>query len=295
MCWVYAPESVESSWGCISPSQLAGQCASSSKTLSADECSTTPRQGAGSKVSTSLQIGTVGHLRATSRQRDSLASPGAPLAANGAPRTTDGSGQKLRRSFAILNPDGSSWKTSQGSLLEEAWESCSPTWPEWGLLQRGACFPASNWEPVTCDGACLLWATPVAGNSKGESSNNRDLVRDAKCWPTPVASESGGNRSPNSTVFRPSLRTLGRQWPTAVAAMGGAYGNGTLKLAGAVSGHQDPRHTGKTYGPNGSRLNSRFVEWLMGFPQNWSWTEEPVCELWETQCRHQLLQWRGLS
>lgn len=47
--------------------------------------------------------------------------------------------------------------------------------------------------------------------------------------------------------------------------------------------------------PSPIRLNSRFVEWLMGFPHGWSFPDEPVSPHWETLTRQLLAQLRGLT
>lgn len=43
----------------------------------------------------------------------------------------------------------------------------------------------------------------------------------------------------------------------------------------------------------GIGLNSRFVEWLVGFPHGWSFPDEPVSPLWEMLTRQLLAQLRG--
>lgn len=53
-------------------------------------------------------------------------------------------------------------------------------------------------------------------------------------------------------------------------------------------GHTPQIQTGAKLTGNGGRLNSLFVEWLMGFPARWSQTEEPGLKHWATQCRRLL-------
>jgi hypothetical protein len=52
-------------------------------------------------------------------------------------------GEKWRGSFTKYNPDSSSWKTAQCSLLGDL-DEFSETWPRWGLMRDGEC-----WEQQT--------------------------------------------------------------------------------------------------------------------------------------------------
>lgn len=49
-------------------------------------------------------------------------------------------GENTRGSFAWFDHDSSSWKTWQTSFTE-GWETFSATWPEWGSMRNGVCFP----------------------------------------------------------------------------------------------------------------------------------------------------------
>lgn len=149
------------------------------------------------------------------------------------------------------------------------------------------------------------------------------LKGQAKQWQTPIATDSTG--SPHYTDGTLRLTGQVKQWPTATASEGGGhYGNGSMKLDGAAkawptatardyrsgksnithnsrplsevverSGPRDPEQTGEPSRGSSGRLNSRFVEWLMGFPPGWSFPEELVSRHWETQCRRQLAQLLG--
>jgi hypothetical protein len=50
-------------------------------------------------------------------------------------------------SFAWFNPDTSSWKTSQRSLLTD-WTPFLESWPRQGLMQNGHVFQRVLWEPA---------------------------------------------------------------------------------------------------------------------------------------------------
>ena len=170
-----------------------------------------------------------------------------------------------------------------------------------------------------------LWDTPTASEDEGTGMRTRGtpkLKGQAKQWQTPIATDSTG--SPHYTDGTLRLTGQVKQWPTPTASWGGGhYGNGSMKLDGAArswptatatardyrsgksnithnsrplsegSGPRDPEQTGEPSRGSSGRLNSRFVEWLMGFPPGWSFPEELVAKHWETQCRRQLAQLLG--
>lgn len=71
------------------------------------------------------------------------------------------SGLSMRASLANFDPNSSSWKTSQRSLIEE-WTLFSETFPSSGMMRSGRLFPLAPWVRHTCDSACSLWPTPTA-------------------------------------------------------------------------------------------------------------------------------------
>lgn len=116
-----------------------------------------------------------------------------------------------------------------------------------GLTELSGHFPASG---MTVAGLCYpltMWERRTSGN-------------DGSCWPTPtvcgnynVAGLSGKSGDGLLTAVKKSLGL----WPTPTkssAKNGGRYGNGTPTLASAVGGS----------------LNPTWVEWLMGFPAEWT-------------------------
>ena len=94
-------------------------------------------------------------------------------------------GEKWRGSFTRYDPDSSSWKTHQCSLLGDL-EEFSGTWPKWGLMRNGEC-----WEQMPLD-------YPIGENEFG-------------CWlPTPVTSMWRGaakKRFWGSQEYRASFTT----------------------------------------------------------------------------------------
>jgi hypothetical protein len=79
-------------------------------------------------------------------------------------------GEKWRGSFVKYNPDSSSWKTHQCSLLGDL-EEFSETWPQWGLMRNGECWERQMLAQTIKETESGLWETK---------------------WPTPVTSDASG-------------------------------------------------------------------------------------------------------
>lgn len=82
-----------------------------------------------------------------------------------------GCGPRWRESFAKYDPASSSWKTHQHSLLGGL-TVFSGIWPQWGLLQGGACFELPPLErPIIAPGFTWL-LTPTAQSWKAWTFRN---------------------------------------------------------------------------------------------------------------------------
>ena len=225
-----------------------------------------------------------------------------------------GYGLASGKSFAKFNPDMCSLKTCQLLFQEADLLPFSGRWPRWGMMLRGECFPVAAWEPVISE----------TEYSSLDATEN---------WPTPLATPGSGNRSGPGAPFRPSLQNLGanQNWPTPSATVRGVCASEaarnspclqqaaadwpTPKARDCKRGGQEGRNSPnllsvcRDYGPqveipkNGHpspsgcyRLNSLFVEWLMGFPENHSNPYIPTELLrWEMQLAPLLRQWLGPS
>lgn len=235
MPFVYVPESVGSNLESTWPRQLS-QSASSRVTPTVKRSSLPdslePPFGTTSKPGSPAT-----GKGSTSSAQASPASPGVLPGSEESRRTNAGSGPESRNAFAWLDPASSSWKTSQGSLLEDS-DTFSRTWPRWGLMRRGECFPAAAWVPHTSEIESSFWQTPIASEDEGTGFRSRGtpkLAGQAKGWPTPKAcnSDKGGNPRPQD---RGDLVAASRGWPTPTASKGeGCYENGTLKLSGEAA------------------------------------------------------------
>lgn len=198
------------------------------------------------------------------------------------------SGSSISGSFAHYDLASSSWRTYQLSLLGGS-APYSEGWPRAGMTLSGIAYPRQPAAPLTA----------VIGSSwsRGE-------------YPTPSAtpygSNQGGGAGANTGPVRESLHTWARQWytPTAHAGLAGPSPTqrGCLQrqalrqtgnwLTPTATDHKRPRttratdrclpevvtehrgHLAPTTCTHGGecrwRLNPRFVEWLMGFPEGWT-------------------------
>jgi hypothetical protein len=154
----------------------------------------------------------------------------------GLTESDQGCGEKWQGSFAKYDPDTHSLRTHQCSLLEDLMSSCQ-TLPAWGLMRDGEC-----WEQPTLE-------LRIKGTESG-------------LWPTPTCNMVSGGPNHNS--------------PQVLA---GKHG---INLAGAVMKWRTPQSADskstivqKGYATNlthqiGGKLNPTWVEWLMGWPLEWT-------------------------
>lgn len=176
-------------------------------------------------------------------------------------------------SLAKFDPDTSSWKTAQLSLLGGL-EEFSETWPRWGLMRAGECWERQTLAHRTSESASGLWQTPVADdaanrangkwNSRGEPKLSAQVM-----WPT--ATVCGNyNRKGASATSGDGLATAvtQRTYPTATATAHKGWSpkhnradtddrlDYTVEREAFNPGQQTPP----------MRLNPAWVEWLMGWP-----------------------------
>jgi hypothetical protein len=178
-------------------------------------------------------------------------------------------GEKWRASFTKYDPNTSSWKTHQCSLLGDLDEFLE-TWPQWGLMRDGEC-----WEQRTLE-------QTIRGTESGLSENK---------WPTPLTQDSY-ERSAWKIIAQANeggkaRMTLTRKvkymekMPTPVARMWKDNGQSPSELN---------RKSETLATKAGGSLNPTWVEWLMGWPLEWT-DLKPL----ETDKSHFALQQHGES
>lgn len=185
-----------------------------------------------------------------SEQSESTSSPAASPASpypslDGAERKTTiaGFGLSSSGSFAYFDPDTSSWKTSQGSLLPE-WETFSEGWPRAGMTRSGIAYRLPPSVPRTSVTDSSYWPTPVA-HDDGKTPEAHLAMK---------ARMPGGPRK-TITSLTVMVKAVARElWPTPTAnRWSGLQSHGRNAVLGP--------------------LNPAWVEWLMGCPIGWTDSE----------------------
>lgn len=195
-----------------------------------------------------------------------------------------------------------SWKTHL-CLWDEDLPESSVILPKSGTMRNGLCWERTTWEPRTSVNASgyLVWiGTPTASGKKRSEKfregnklpNPHEFV---EMFPSPLASDHK-RRGPNSK--QQGLSEFVRMFPTPTASCGGKESNRKTgkKLITVVSQFPTPRTKGMCGGTgsfqkmksletqgiisseerrqmtagNGGQLNPTWVEWLMGWPLEWT-------------------------
>ena len=184
-------------------------------------------------------------------------------------------GEKWRGSFTKYSPNSCSWKTHQCSLLGDLDEFLG-TWPRWGLMRDGEC-----WEQQT-----------LAQSIRGTESGLSPTPPPPDNWPTPATKGYGhaaegmvGNLiekiqqgvitklEAEQMLSLPHLenhRTWKKKFPTPQASdhrdrgnMSNAVVQRRIAIGKQISLSQSVSLTS-------GQLNPMWVEWLMGFPRDWT-------------------------
>ena len=175
--------------------------------------------------------------------------------------TSDGSGPILSDWFAKYDPEDCSWRTSQVSFLVDL-NTYSETWPRSGSMRNGQVYerpmsvrPIVENESLSWDTKEPRWATPTTrdykdGDGTANVKTNSLLGRQA-----PRTLMPGQELSNND-------QTSPQQWRTPEGSDGEG---GTMQIIAGKAGHY------KLGDQVGDRkiLNPKFVEWLMGWPEDW--------------------------
>jgi len=159
-------------------------------------------------------------------------------------------GVTWRELLARYDPDTSTWKTPQCSLLEDSIGFLG-TWPRWGSMHDGASYQQQ----------------PLVRHTKGTGSGLLENL------PTPQASDhitkktSESWKAKGGVNFSLSNPEIQAKWPTprscsAMAATLTDQGDRFPNLE-TVMAHSDPTTVG-------GKLNPMWVEWLMGWPLGWT-------------------------
>jgi hypothetical protein len=197
-------------------------------------------------------------------------------------------GEKWRGSFTKYDPDSSSWKTHQCSLLGDL-DEFSGTWPRWGLMRDGECWEqqmSAHRTNETESGLKEKWPTPrscsaMAATITPESAwaenrfPNLETVVGRRMWPTPCATDYKGSGKTGElrdrldyAVERGATKSKVYKFPTPNAS---DHIQRKTSASWAAQGRvnyvlSNPEITGVS----GGKLNPMWVEWLMGWPLGWT-------------------------
>jgi len=203
-------------------------------------------------------------------------------------------GEKWHASFTKYDPSSSSWKTHQCLLLGDL-EEFSETWPQWGLMRDGECWEQRTLEQTIKGTESGLspngvdsFHTPNTTGLDGGSNSRKALKK--RLLPTPDASPRGPTKDYDPKAKSQSGRTLQSfvaKWPTPRATdfKGATSAEAMSKAAARGFNPNLPEATAASVG--GGKLNPTWVEWLMGWPLEW--TDLKPLEMDKSHCAPQQL------
>ena len=191
-----------------------------------------------------------------------------------------GSGGKCAELSMRYDRNSHSWKTHLCLWAEDLPES-SVILPKSGTMRNGLCWERTTWEPRTsgnASGYLHIIPTPTACNAPNKGSNTRgpkSLMDVASTgwmpemmFPTPTAS-CGGKESNRKTGKK--LITVVSQFPTPrTQGMCGGTGSFQKMKDLEAKGIITPDERRQMTAGNGGQLNPTWVEWLMGWPLEWT-------------------------
>ena len=196
-------------------------------------------------------------------------------------------GNTWRELLAKFDPDTALWKTAQCSLLEDLEQSLE-IWPRWGSMRNGECFRQPMLVQITLESESGLleripnnidfFHTPNTTGLDGGSNSRKALKKRMEQWPTPDANCGKRGTQPEWTPKRksghPAQYTINQavrdRFPTPQASDNRDRGNMSspsvkrrLLIGKQVS-------LGQSVSETSGKLNPMWVEWLMGWPMQWT-------------------------
>ena len=211
-----------------------------------------------------------------------------PAPVPGSTGSTADCGFKWHESFVKYDPVTHSWKTRQLSLLGDS-TGYSQTWPRWGVMRDGECWPLPTSALPTFERESgLLLPTPCTidsgsffNQSLSDDATLRPTLGAMACyglwpapgepplWPTPTV-RGNYNRKGASPRSGEGLETAVRKFPTPTVAMRRGSSPGALTRKSGRSRETDRLDYAIEGEGNRGRLNPQWVEWLMGWPIGWT-------------------------
>jgi hypothetical protein len=169
-----------------------------------------------------------------------------PERAQGLPGKGRDYGQKSPVWLASYDPATSSWRTCQHCLVEGL-TVYSETWPRSGMTRNGTAYQLPTLAPLTGGTGSGLWPTPDTMPGISQAAAEKEVARGAM-----------------------SLRVAVHVWPTPGAADNRDRGNLSMPSIQRRQRLGKQLNLGMVVDPNSGALNPTWVEWLMGFPPEWT-------------------------
>ena len=131
-----------------------------------------------------------------------------------------------------------------------------------------------------------MWPTPAAADSGRASGTyargNLTLTGAARLWPTPTSMDSRSSGGRNASAAKPGSKThpgtsltdavVRERWPTPTARDGDPKRGSPSRESAQRRLDKGKRNIEDALAASGAtgQLNPRWVEWLMGFPDEWT-------------------------
>ena len=240
-------------------------------------------------------------------RRDSRVNRSAPPVSSGQIQTDGISGPKPSSAFVWYSRRSRYWKTSQGSfgLLDQTsggtLAEFSEIWPRAGTMRDGVCYLQPSWERRIVEIESSYWSTPIKGDARSRRTSEKakrlycsgptlqEVVRERGMWPTPTCQDAANCGSPsqqkrngpplNAVIVRyPTPTTVTRNQSGRMDEWGGSGSRKMLKRLMPTPVADDTSHRHNQYAQGGTalstegggKLNPPWVEWLMGWPIEWT-------------------------
>jgi hypothetical protein len=193
-------------------------------------------------------------------------------------------GATWRELLARYDPDTSTWRTPQCSLLGDYTEF-SETWPRWGLMRDGVSYQRQTLVLPTRETGSGSWPTPAARD--GNSTNTLETLMDGRfvdqlanrvkmvennLWTTPCSRDWKGKTITKNHPegFNKSLANDVMKFPTPQASDFRDRGNMSNPSIQRRAEKGKQLNLSMVAHPTSGQLNPTWVEWLMGWPLEWT-------------------------